>query len=50
MSTSRRAAGVIALSAVLTAWTVVQAQQRPAPPKGPALVYRPRRRRSRALQ
>ena len=37
MSMSRRAAGVIALCAVLTAWTVVQAQQRPAPPKGPGL-------------
>ena len=36
MSMSKPAAGVLVLSAVLTAWTVVHAQQRPAP-KGPGL-------------
>jgi S-disulfanyl-L-cysteine oxidoreductase SoxD len=37
MSTSKRAAGLIALFTVLTVYTVVRAQQRPAPPKGPGL-------------
>ena len=37
MSTSKRAVGFIAMFAVLTICTVVQAQQRPAPPKGPGL-------------
>ena len=37
MSMSRRAAGLIAMFAVLTICTVVRAQQRPAPPKGPGL-------------
>ena len=37
MSTSKRAAGLIALFTVLTICTVVRAQQRPAPPKGPGL-------------
>ena len=37
ISTSKRAAGLIALFTVLTICTVVRAQQRPAPPKGPGL-------------
>ena len=37
MSTSKRAAATIAMFAVLTICTVVAAQQRPAPPKGPGL-------------